>query len=89
MTKEDGLDEISDTVENFIKNMQDTYIKTRLRLFWKLPVIRGVTVHLITLLFSRAITTYDIENTTMTLTQQVMLVSKYEYLARILMKMRK
>ena len=96
MTLENGLDEITSTVSvqhmgnilPILTNLQDDYIKSRLRLFWKLPGIRGITTQLIKLLFVPVETTFDIDKGTMTLTQKIMLVSVYKCLSRIIMKAR-
>lgn len=97
MTFEDGLDEISTLVDikhmgdihKVILALQNRYIEQRLRFFWRLPLIRGLTRNLVKLLFTQAKADFNIKEQTMTVTQKVMLASRYKYLASILLKVRK
>ena len=91
-----GLDEISETFElnNYfdinsrIATVQEKYIESRIKWFWRLPLIRQFTATRIVLMFSKP-EIYINKDFSTNFNQKVMLVGKSLFWAKLLLKRRK
>ena len=95
-----GLDLISETfslnnylnVTSRIAAIQERYIESRIKWFWRLPLIRQFTATKVILMFTAPgidISGVEDEKFTVAFSQRVMLVGRTEFWAHLLMKRRK
>jgi hypothetical protein len=95
-----GLDEISETfslrdymdISSRIFAVQKKYIESRIKWFWRLPLIRQFTATKVVLMFTAPgidISGVEDGHFMVAFSQRVMLVGKSEFWANLLMKRRK
>jgi len=95
-----GLDEISETfslnnymdINSRIATIQEKYIESRIKWFWRLPLIRQFTATKVVLMFTEPgvdISGVKDDKFIITFAQRVMLVGKSLFWAKLLLKRRK
>lgn len=95
-----GLDLISETfslndymdISSRIAAIQEKYIESRIKWFWRLPLIRQFTSTKVVLMFTTPgidISGVEDEKFIVAFSQRVMLVGRTEFWAHLLMKRRK
>jgi len=95
-----GLDLISETfslkdymdINSRITAIQEKYIESRIKWFWKLPLIRQFTATKVVLMFAAPgidISGVESEHFLVAFSQRIMLVGRTEFWAHLLMKRRK
>ena len=95
-----GLDLISETfslrdymdISSRISAVQEKYIESRIKWFWRLPLIRQFTATKVVLMFTTPgidISGVEDDKFIVTFSQQAMLVGRTEFWAHLLMKRRK